>query len=153
MPDRSRTIPSRATCQRVYNACVRPFLQVEDCGLRPAPATGWSCPTGLQTVEVAYELDVDSFNGGACDCVGRFHRWTDSSSHLPQHAHDARGRVVVSRRREPAYAARTDGTAGESQPAHGAGLGFRSGLRSSVAGARRNVYLSGTERSAVTRFA
>src|SRR5271169_6836685 len=42
MPDRSSTILSRRTCQRVYNACVRPFLQVEDCGLEPPCSMGWS---------------------------------------------------------------------------------------------------------------
>src|SRR5580658_6958285 len=87
---------SRGTCQLVYNACVRRFLQVEECGLRPAPLDMVKLPNGLQTVEVAYDLDVDSFNAWLGDRVGCFHCRPDPSAHLPQHADHARGRVVVS---------------------------------------------------------
>src|SRR5580698_6838678 len=113
----------------------------------------WIRPTGLETVEVVYDLDVDSFNAWLGGRVGCFHCRPDHSAHLPQHADHARGRVVISRRREPAHAAGTNGTAGEGQPPHGPGLGGRRRFWRAVAGARRHVYLSGTQRSAVACLA
>src|SRR5580700_3578388 len=47
MPGRRRTILRRHTCQRGYNASVRPFLQVQDCGLRPAALDGVELPNRL----------------------------------------------------------------------------------------------------------
>src|ERR1700693_3528586 len=105
---------------------------------------------GWQTVEVAYELDVDSVNDWFGDRLGCFYRWPDSSPHLPQHAQHARGRGVVSRRRERAHAEGADRTDHESEPAHGPGLGLRRRLRSAAAGAGRHVHLSGIERCSVS---
>src|SRR5258708_1074206 len=82
-------IPASGACQRVYNICVRPFLSS---GCLPThPGIRGSCLSGLQIVEVSYELDVDSFNAWPSDRVGRFHRRSDHSPHLPQHAYHARG--------------------------------------------------------------
>src|SRR5271169_7182508 len=123
MPAGAGKIPSSDACQRVYNDRVRPFPDLLEFG---------QCLTGLQSVEVAYDVDMDSFNAWACDRVGYLHRRPGYPAHLPQHADYARGRVVVSRRCEPAHAAGTDGTAGEGEPAHDPGVGFRRRFRSSV---------------------
>ena len=44
-----------------------------------------------------------------------------------------------------------DGTAGEGQPAHHPGVGFRRRFRSTAAGAGRYVHLSGIERRTIAR--
>ena len=85
-------------------------------------------PTGLQTVEVAYDLDVDSFNAWAGDCVGCFHRRPDLlliyRSTLTMHEEESLYLDDASQHMQGA-----DGAAGEGQPAHGSGLGFRRRLR------------------------
>src|SRR5580700_5339806 len=47
MPGRRMTILSPATCQRVYNACVRPFLQVEDLWAESPALDGAELPNWL----------------------------------------------------------------------------------------------------------
>jgi hypothetical protein len=59
------------------------LLHVEDCRLSLHPEISGESPTGFETVEVAYDLDVDSFNTRAHNRVGYFHRRSDHSPHLP----------------------------------------------------------------------
>src|SRR5271165_1642036 len=89
MPGRRATIPPRRLPTWSIMLSLGPSSRLRIVGKSPHPRLWWICQTGLQTVEVAYAMDVDSFNPWIGDRVGRFHGRPDHSAHLPQHADHA----------------------------------------------------------------